>query len=897
MSDHAATSDATSAAHAGAGDRSPFGVTAAAGPALVALDVPALRARLRARRAELIDAFRARGDVRALMHGLVRETDRVLRALWLDAGLPPECALAGVGGYGRRELMPHSDVDLLVLSPAGDDAGRAARIERFIGSCWDVGLEIGHSVRTVEQCLVESDADITVRTSLLERRFMAGSRRLYRQLAIGLDTAIDARGFFHAKLFELRQRHAKFQDTPYSLEPNVKESPGGLRDLQSILWIARAAGLGAGWGQLASRGLITRAEASLLASYERKLKVTRAWLHIVAGRREDRLVFDLQAQVACAQGFDARDARLASEQLMQRYYWTAKSVTQLSTMLIQNLEAELFPENAGAPEPIDAEFRNVRGLLDVIDGNLFERDPPAILRAFLALQRHPELAGISAPTLRAIWRARTRIDAGFRRDPANRAAFLSLLQAPRGVTRALRRMNQWSVLGRYLPAFRRIVGRMQHDLFHVYTVDQHILMVVRNLRRFTMAEHAHEYPFCSLLMSEFDKPWLLVIAALFHDIAKGRGGDHSTLGRIDARRFCRAHGLERADRELVEFLVEHHLTMSSIAQKQDLSDPETISRFAALVGDARRLTALYLLTVADIRGTSPKVWNAWKGKLLEDLFRGAKRVLGGEAASNDVRFDARRAESVRLLNLHGLPPEAYAAFWKQLDIGYFLRNDSQDIAWQTRVLHRFPDTDAPIVHARLAPIGEGFQVLAYLPDQPDLFARICGYFDSKNLSVLDARIHTTRHGRALDSFLVVDPNHASPYRDILSLVEAELAQRLACRHPLDAPVRGRPSRRSRYFPIAPQVDLRPDERGSRYLLSVVANDRTGLLYGIARTLARHGINLHAARITTLGERAEDVFLIDGPTLANARQQIQLENDVLEVIADPGAPIGREVSRP
>jgi [protein-PII] uridylyltransferase len=384
-------------------------------------------------------------------------------------------------------------------------------------------------------------------------------------------------------------------------------------------------------------------------------------------------------------------------------------------------------------------------------------------------------------------------------------------------------------------------------------------------------------------MAEFDRPWLLFVAALFHDIAKGRGGDHSQLGRIDARRFCREHGLADEDRELVEFLVEHHLTMSSVAQKQDLSDPETIARFAALVGTERRLVALYLLTVADIRGTSPKVWNAWKGKLLEDLFRGAKRVLGGEAASSDARFDARRAEAVRLLNLHGLAPDAYAGFWRQLDIGYFLRNDAQDIAWQTRVLFRHGDTDVPVVRTRLAPIGEGFQVVVYLPDQPDLFARICGYFDSKNLSVLDARIHTTRNGRALDSFLVVDPNHQAQYRDILSLVEAELAERLAQRRPLETPVRGRASRRSRYFPIVPQVDLRPDERGSRYLLSIVANDRTGLLYSIARTLAKHGLNLQAARIMTLGERAEDTFLIDGPALSNARQQIQLENELLDAL--------------
>jgi len=852
-------------------------------PSHASVDVPAMRTVLRARRAELIDAFRERGDVRRLLRGIVRLTDGVLLELWRDAGLQSNCALVAVGGYGRGELMPHSDVDLLLLVPATEDPTRATRLERFIGACWDVGLEIGHSVRTIEQCLVESAGDITVQTSLLERRWLTGRRGLYTRLGALLDEALDGRAFFHAKLFELRQRHVKFEDTPYSLEPNVKESPGGLRDLQSILWIARAARLCTGWGQLAARGLATRAEAVLLAGQERKLKVIRAWLHVVAGRREDRLVFDLQAQVARAMGFDAEDARLASEQLMQRYYRTAKSVTQLSTLLIQNLEAELFPENAGQPEPIDAEFRNVRGLLEAVDTDVFERDPKAILRAFLTMERHPELGGIGAPTLRAIWRARARIDGAFRRDPDNRAAFLALLQSPHGVTRALRRMNQWSVLGRYLPAFRRIVGRMQHDLFHVYTVDQHILMVVRNLRRFSMAEHAHEYPFCSQLAAGFERVWLLYVAALFHDIAKGRGGDHSSLGKQDARRFCREHGLSDEDRDLVTFLVEHHLTMSSVAQKQDLSDPEVVARFARLVATERRLTALYLLTVADIRGTSPKVWNAWKGKLLEDLFLATKRELGGEATSPDARFDARRAESVRLLNLHGLAPAVYTAFWKQLDIGYFLRNDAQDIAWQTRVLHRHPDTDTPIVRTRLAPIGEGFQVAVYLPDQPDLFARICGYFDSKNLSVLDARIHTTRNGRALDSFLVVDPNHEAQYRDILSLVEVELADRLSRRRPLEAPVRGRASRRSRYFPIAPKVDLRPDERGNRFLLSVVASDRTGLLYGIARTLARHGINLQAARIMTLGERAEDVFLIDGPVLANARQQIQLESELLDAM--------------
>ncbi len=843
----------------------------------------AVRAAYRQARAAAIERFRSNQDPDALLRALCRAIDRAIRALWRQAEVGRHATLLAVGGYGRGEQFPYSDVDLLVLNDNPPDAAQVQRIEAFIGACWDLGLEIGHSVRSIEQCLEEACADVTVQTALLETRWLSGARRRHAELLRHLGAALDAPTFFSAKLLEMRQRHAKFEDTPYSLEPNTKESPGGLRDLQVLLWIARAAGLGHNWRELQHRGLLTAAEAGQLRRNERLLKRIRAWLHIIAQRHEDRLVFDLQSQVSQSLGWGRDDARRSSEELMQRYYWAAKAVTQINTIVLQNLRAELFPTPDAQPQPIDDEFVNLRGLLEVIDPALFEREPAAILRAFLTMEQHPELTGMTTRTLRALWHARMRLDGRFRRDPANRALFLKILQAPRGITRELRRMNQWSILGRYLPAFRRIVGRMQHDLFHVYTVDQHILMVVRNLRRFTMAEHAHEYPLCSELMAGFDRRWLLYVAALFQDIAKGRGGDHSQLGKLDARRFCRQHQMSRADAELVEFLVEHHLTMSSVAQKQDLSDPEVIMRFVRLVGSEERLTALYLLTVADIRGTSPKVWNAWKGKLLEDLYRAAKRVLEGESPSTQGRFDAKRAEAVRLLNLYALAPERYERFWRQLDAGYFLRTDAADIAWQTRVLHASPDTTQPVVRTRLSPIGEGFQIAVYMPDQPDIFARICGYFDSKNLSVLDAKIHTTSHGYALDSFVVVDPAGVSHYRDILSLVETELTQRLSERGALPPPVRGRVSRRSRYFPIEPAVDLRPDERGRRYLLSVTANDRTGLLYSIARVLGRYQISLHTARITTLGERVEDVFLIDGEALQKPREQLQFETDLLAAL--------------
>jgi [protein-PII] uridylyltransferase len=502
---------------------------------------------------------------------------------------------------------------------------------------------------------------------------------------------------------------------------------------------------------------------------------------------------------------------------------------------------------------------------------------------FLLQSLHPDLKGMTARTMRALWHSRFKIDAKFRSDSANRALFLQIIQAPQGITHALRAMNQTSVLGRYLPNFRRIIGQMQHDLFHVYTVDQHILMVVRNVRRFTMAEHAHEYPFCSQLMANFAQPWLLYIAALFHDIAKGRGGDHSQLGVADAHKFCKDHGLTKEDTELVEFLVEHHLTMSHVAQKNDLSDPDVIRKFANLVKDERHLTALYLLTVADIRGTSPKVWNAWKGKLLEDLYRMTLRVLGGETPTTDRELKNRQEEAQHTLQLYGLPKDAHVELWKQLDVAYFLRHDASDIAWQTRALCDKINSEKPVVKCRLAPIGEGLQVTVYIKDQPDLFARICSYFDRKNFSILDAKIHTTKHGYALDTFLVTEPMFANNYRDIINLIEQELSELLQAQGELPPPSKGRLSRLSRTFPITPSIDLRPDERGQYYLLSVSANDRNGLLYSIANTLAKYKINLHTAKIMTLGERVEDVFIIDSPVLNNAKSQIQLETDLLEAL--------------
>jgi [protein-PII] uridylyltransferase len=722
-----------------------------------------------------------------------------------------------------------------------------------------------------------------IRTSLLERRLLAGAPALYAKFCRRFDATLDVRGFYQAKMLEQQQRHVRYQDTAYNLEPNLKESPGGRRDLQTILWIARAAGFGTTWTELAEHGLMTRAEAHDIARDERLIDDLRIRLHYLAARREDRLVFDVQTALARELGLADTPTRRASEQLMQRYYRAAKSIRQINVILLQNLHARLFPAQVSV-RPIDESFQAVDELLDVRDEELFAKRPSAILEAFLQLQRHPELKGMSAPCLRALWRNRHRVDAAFRRDPVNRANFLGILRESRGVTHELRRMNQYGILGRYLPAFGRIVGQMQHDLYHVYTVDEHILMVIRNLRRFTEPQHEHEYPLCSRLIADFERPEVLYLAALFHDIAKGRGGDHSRLGSGDAKRFCRQHGLSSEDTSLVAWLVEQHLAMSLTAQKRDIHDPAVVAAFAEKIQTERRLAALYLLTVADIRGTSPKVWNAWKARLLEDLFHRTQARLTGASATRtlDDSLEARRREAMRQLRLYAVPQDAELELWRRLDNVYFQRHTADEIAWHVRQLYFRVEGKEPIVRARLSRSGVGLQVMIYLPDQPALFARICGFFGRERWSILDAKVHTTRHGYALDTFTVHDPgNPNAAYRAAMSYVEFELKRILAEGGPLEPPPVGRMSRHLKHFPITPEVTLFPDDKGTHYILEIVAGDRPGLLARIAYTLATANVNVQSARINTLGERAEDVFLIDGARLHDEAALLRLETALYE----------------
>ena len=899
-------------------------------------DLNILRQRYQHDRQALLDSTTRRPPKRMapLLRKLALLADKLLLQLWRAHGLHKRSlTLVAVGGLGRRELFPYSDIDVLVLLPACCDDSLAEQAAAFVRACWDVGLQTGSSVRTVAQCLQAAASDTTVQTALMERRRITGSDALYQQLGQACDAAMHPYAFYRAKLLEMRQRHARFDHTPYALEPDCKESPGGLRDLQTVAWVAQAAGYGRTWTELHQHGLMTTFELRQIRRHHALLRQIRWHLHQLAQRREDRLLFDLQNQLAEQPGMlpcirrennalnGSHSLLRPGEMLMRRYYASAKGVTQLVQILLLNIAEQLRDSghtlrndpsiiagsgaglhHASNPvahtasahtdylaalrprtlRPINPRFLENNGLIEVATDTLYLEQPRAILETFLLYQQ-TGLRGLSARTLRALYNARPVMSRAFRTDPANRRQFMEILRAEHGVTHALRLMNQTSVLGYYLPPFRMIVGQMQHDLFHVYTVDQHILMVARNIRRFFDPEHAHEYPLCSQLAANWKDPWILVTAALFHDIAKGRGGDHSLLGEQDVRLFARQHGIGKEDTELLAFLVREHLSLSHCAQKDDFTDPAVIAPFVRLVGNERRLTALYLLTVADIRGTSPRIWSNWKARLLEELYRTTLHALGGHLPSQDELVQARSSGALIELARNATPHAGCMRLWKTLDASYFLRHDASTIAWHTQHLAHHAGQGSTIVKARMAPHGDGLEVLVYTRDRPALFARICGYFAKAGFNILDARIHTTTDGHALDTFLAISPRMAGQYSEAITPTETALKQVLDAGGPLPELRRGHLSRRAKSFPLEPHVQIDPDEKNERWRLMIHASDRPGLLYRIARTLAHHTISVQLAKISTMDERVEDSFIIEGDELHIARKRAVVEQDLFNIL--------------
>lgn len=834
--------------------------------------IKAWRSDLKRQQAALEQAFLNNKNAAILLKKQSVLIDNLLKSVWQYSNLNNEITLIAVGGYGRQALFPYSDIDLLILVPEQISETTKKNIEDLIGVLWDLGLNIGHSVRTLQECISEAAVDATIQTNLLEARLICGSKDVFTSFYIDINQQLNAAKFLQAKIAEQNARHAKFNDTGYNLEPNIKESPGGLRDLHTILWLAQCQGLGKTWVELARNGVISQTELNDIRRHERNLTTLRIRLHYLAKRREDRLLFDFQNELAANLGLVNTKNKRASEQLMQSYYRSVRYVNLINEILIKS-----FTNANPSSKPsviINERFIAQNQLLETSAPVIFEHNPSAILECFLLLQLHPELKGFSPLLLRQLQDANKLITKAFRQSDKNQQLFLTILKQEIGVHHSLRRMNRYGVLGNYIPAFGKIIGQMQHDLFHVYTVDEHTLNVLANLRRFSKPELEHEFPLCSRLFAAFKQPHLLYIAAIFHDIAKGRGGDHSELGGIDAKRFCQMHKLPKHDTELVVWLVEMHLQLSKVAQKSDLSDPSVIEQFAKIVKNETRLTALYLLTVADVRGTSPVVWNAWKARLLESLFLETRRVLNNASFSVKQAISDRQQEASVKLTKYGLTPNAYELFWHNAGEVYFSRYNSNEIAWQTRLLIPHIYTKIPIVRAHLSRNGDGIEVMVYTPNQHDLFARICNFFDRIGYNIGQAKIYTTNHGYALNTFIVIDQSSTEiVYSGLLKHIEKNLLDKLLTTSLIEAPIKGRINRQVKHMPIKTQV-MYEEAGDSKYqMLEIIASDQPGLLANIAFIFIEHNIELHNAKINTLGNRAEDTFLISdkhGKPLSKAK---------------------------
>jgi [protein-PII] uridylyltransferase len=850
--------------------------------------------------AELIDRFHAGVPAAELIRARSDFMDEVLGACWRRflGAYADKLALVAVGGYGRRELHPFSDIDILALlehSETGEDSAAAAyqpALSAFLNFLWDIGLKPAQSVRTVEECARLARQDQTIITNLIESRLIAGSPTLFDTLwtRIGPEHLWPSPEFFEAKMAEQAARYAKYHDTAYNLEPNIKEGPGGLRDIQSIGWIIKRH-YNSRTLNLLREGWLTESEYAELVQARDFLWQLRFALHALTGRAEDRLLFEYQKELARQFGYRDPDINQSVEQFMQLYYRTVMGLERLNEMLMQLFkEVVLHGDEDFVILPINEHFQAVNNYVEVLHPETFKRHPLALLKIFLLLQQNTNLQGIRASTIRLIRQHLGLIDENFRRDPEACRLFMTILRQKAGITHQLRRMNRYGVLAAYLPAFGRVVGRMQYDLFHVYTVDEHTLFVIRNLRRFSLNQFRADHPLCNEIFELIEKPELLYIAALMHDIAKGGGGDHSTLGASIAEEFCRRHGIGPRDTALVCWLVRHHLLMSMTAQRKDINDPEVIHEFATALGDQATLDHLYLLTVADIRATNPNLWNSWKDALLKELYLTTRWVFRRGLAKpleQAEKIASVKAESRALLERLGISDNIVEQVWQTLNDEYFLRYLPEEAAWHTVAIADCKAEDLPLVLLRPISQRGSAEIFVYARNQDSIFAHSTAVLDQLGLTVFDARIITAGEGYVLNSYQVLEQT-GEPIRDHLRQVQicVRLRQSLSQANGKPIQVQRREPRQIKHFTVPTQVYFHEDPQNRYTILELVATDRPGLLSKVGQAFTRCGVRLYNAKISTIGSRAEDIFYITGPDdrpLANDIQKRQLSEAIVNLV--------------
>jgi len=831
---------------------------------------PALAARqyLRDARTSLGQAFRPGLPVSPLLRGASAAVDTVLVHLWAEyVGDLPETALLAVGGYGRGELFPQSDIDILVLTRATPDPGTTAQLEQFVTSLWDIGLQIGHSVRTLAECETLAREDLTVVTTMMESRHLAGDATLETALKVAThtDRMWPPNAFIRGKLGEQQNRHDKYSNTEYALEPNLKSSPGGLRDLQVIEWITLRC-FDVGVEHVDAPDFLSQTERDQLSNGKEFLSQVRFALDTMSGRAEDRLLFDHQKKLAALWDMEDGD-KLAVEQFMQVYYRWMQTLSQLNELLIEVFEHRLAETPDAAIRVIDKDFEVSDSRIRARRDSVFTDNPSNLLRLFVLVGNDLLVDRIEPNTQRLLRRDAYLIDDQFRDSLNNRRLFLEVLGVPHNMTKQLRRMSRHGVLGRYLPAFGSIIGQMQFDLFHAYTVDAHTTEVIANTRRFMRADYTDRFPVSTRIARRLRDPRLLYIAALFHDIGKGRGGDHSELGAVDAEQFCRDHEISESDTALIVWLVQNHLLMSHIAQRRDISDPEEIQRFAEIVGTQERLDYLYTLTVADIAGTNPELWNAWRSSLMRQLYTETRRALSRGLENPLAREEViktTKSAATEALEYRGFLAEELPGIWSTRGDDYFLRERAEDIAWHTEAIADHNLDHGALVLVRQAsesPIGNATQIFVHTRDEPNTFARICAALETLDLSIHDARIYSDTDGSTLDTFYVLKSDgasldtHPDTFDEIQAVIKRSLSQLTL------KPTTRHTPRTVRAFTIPTTVHFSQDESGGFTILEVSTADRPGLLARLGSVLSRFEVSIFGAKIQTLGERVEDIFFL------------------------------------
>lgn len=800
--------------------------------------------------------------------------DDALTFLWHMTKLSEESeiSLFAVGGYGRKEMLPYSDVDIMILSTSDLNIIQEEKVSKFIALLWDINFKPGVSVRTLQSCVEEAKSDLTIATSLIEARLITGNETLAKWPRRTVNEVWTDRDFFDAKMKEQKNRHVQHNNTESNLEPDIKNAPGGIRDMNQIGWIAKRHFRVNRIYDLVHLGFISEFELEMLEQAETFYWEIRHYLHKLTKRDENRLLFDYQREIAAKFGYSNdidQHHNYPIEQFMKRYYRMAQQVFTLNEILL-----DYFNQVAIQPKDeiqkhttvLNERFKLIDGKIAVQHHKVFAEHPSAILEIFYLIGIHPEITGIRARTLRLLVLAAKSIDQNFRDNPAHREIFIQIIRSSNRLYETLSHMRRYGILGNYLPAFGQIMGLMQYDLFHIYTVDQHTLLLLRNLERFQEPEFAKSFSVVSSVYQRLQRKEIIMIAALFHDIAKGRGGDHSELGAKDAYDFCEAHGISESDTKLIVWLIQNHLLMSLTAQKKDISDPDIIKAFADQLGDMDYLNYLYTLTVADINATNPKLWNTWRASLMRQLYtqtrevirHGLDRPVDYQMLIEDTKFTA----SEKLV--HEFSLSEVEQVWQALGDEYFIKESADEIVWHTKAILEHGNNSAPLIllRAQRQAAQDAVQVFIYTQDKPNLFATTVAVLDRMNLDVQNARIITANTDFSLDTYIVLDRFGTllnDPERQ--NTVKNALLEALSHLDQYPNLMQRRIPRQLRHFNIENKVSIRFDTSLQKNIVEISTLDHPGLLAKIGGLFMMQGLDIHSAKIVTLGEKAEDIFFV------------------------------------